>query len=191
MVRLSGDLDPAGGLVVLEALPALSEGAALDPQDTRTPARVRADALVEICRRHFQVDPGGKPRPASVLVTVPGETLQAGRGVVDTEAGPITAATARRLAGDATVSRVLPHPESVPIERGQATRVVSPHRRRVLELPDGGCTHPGRGVSARFCDAHHLVHSADGGQTVPANLRLLCSRHHTQAHQDRRRPKRE
>ena len=155
------------------------------------PSQPRADTLVDICRRHPQSAPKGKLRPAQVLITIPWNTLQAGQGVVETPAGPITAEAARGLSCDSTVSRVLLDPESVPLEMGRATRVVTPHLRRALELRDGGCTHPGCGVPARWCDAHHVLHWAAGGQTVPANLRLLCARHHTQAHRNGFRPQRQ
>ena len=191
MTRLSGELPPAGGLVVLEALRSLSEGAALDPNDTRTPAQTLADALVEICRQHAHADEKGKRRPAQVLVTIPWSILSQGKGIVDTEAGAIGSATARRLTCDATISRVLLDPESVPIDLGRATRVVPDGLRRLLELRDEGCTHPGCQMPARWCDAHHQQHWANGGSTDLSNLQLLCSRHHTLAHQDDWHPKRE
>ena len=134
MVHLNGDLDPAGGLIVLEALRTLAEGAALDPNDTRTPAQARADALVEICRRFAQADEKGRRRPAQVLVTLPWNTLHDGKGIVDTEAGPISGQITRQLTCDATVSRVLLDPQSVPVEMGRATRVVPDPLRRLLEL---------------------------------------------------------
>lgn len=189
MVHLSGDLDPEGGAVVLAAIRFLAEPAALDAADTRTPAQSRADALVEICRRHGQG--GGSRRGPQVLVTIPWDTLRTGRGVVDIETGPLGGASVRRLCCDATVSRVLLDAESVPVEMGRATRVVPASVRRLLELRDGGCTHPGCGMPARFCDAHHRKHWADGGGTAPANLRLLCSRHHAAVHQRERHPSRE
>ena len=183
MVHLSGDLDPESGLTVMAALRALAEPAALDPDDPRTPAQRRADALTEICRRYLHGDGSGSRRRPQVLVTIPWNTLQAGTGVVDTEAGPLSARSARRLTCDATVSRVLLDPESVPIEFGRATRVAPESLRRLLEARDQGCTHPGCDMPARWCDAHHLRHWADGGTTDPANLQLLCSRHHTAAHE--------
>ena len=190
MVHLNGDLDPAGGLVVLEALRSLAEPANLDPSDRRTPAQARADALVEVCQRFLQGG-DGKRHPAQVLVTIPWNTLHAGRGIVDTEAGPIGAATARQLVCDATISRVLLDPQSVPIEMGRATRVMPNRLRRLLELRDQGCTHPGCDRPATWCDAHHILHWADGGPTDLSNLRLLCAHHHTLAHQDDWHPKRE
>lgn len=190
MVHLDGDLDPEGGSVVLAALRSLSEPAALDVQDTRTPAQCRADALVEICRRHLDGGeaPGGN-RP-HVTVTVSWEALQTGSRVVDTEAGPISVETVRRLACDASLSRVILDAASVPVDIGRAARVVPPALRRALELRDQGCTHPGCQVPARWCDAHHLRHWAEGGRTELANLRLLCRRHHRQAHNHHPYPRR-
>jgi len=170
--------------------PALTDPTNLDPGDRRTPAQARADALVEVCRRFLQGDKGTR-RPARVLVTIPWDTLSAGQGIVDTEAGPIGAQTARRLTCDATVSRVLLGPQSVPIEMGRATRVIPPALRKALRLRDPHCTHPGCHIPARWCEAHHIQHWADGGKTELANLRLLCARHHTDTHQNGWHPQRE
>ena len=52
MVRIDGDLDPEGGAIVVSALRSLADPPQLDPSDERSPAQRRADALVEICRRH-------------------------------------------------------------------------------------------------------------------------------------------
>jgi hypothetical protein len=41
---------------------------------------------------------------------------------------------------------------------------------------------PGCGRSAKWCDVHHLVSWAEGGETVIDNLCLLCRHHHTQIH---------
>ena len=191
LVQVNGDLDPAGGLVVLEALRGLSERANLDPDDTRTPAQARADALVEICQRFLQDDGTGRRHPTGVLVTIPWNTLSAGKGIVDTAAGPIGGRTTRRLTCDATVSRVLLDPASVPIELGRATRVIPDRLRRLLELRDRHCTHPGCHLPARWCEAHHITHWADGGPTNLTNLQLLCSHHHTATHQHHPYPQRE
>ncbi|QKT06586.1 HNH endonuclease [Gordonia sp. X0973] len=37
---------------------------------------------------------------------------------------------------------------------------------------------PGCGTPAAWTQAHHIQHWADGGETVLANMVLLCSRHH-------------
>ncbi|MFH1329740.1 MAG: DUF222 domain-containing protein, partial [Actinomycetota bacterium] len=191
MLHLSGDLDPEGGTVVLAALRSLSEQAALDPDDTRTPAQCRADALVEVCRRHLGGGEGTGGRRPHVTVTVPWHTLQKGTGVVDTEAGPISVEAVRRLTCDATINRVILDGDSTPVDAARAHRIVSPALRRALDLRDQGCTHPGCDTPARWCNAHHIRHWADGGTTDLANPRLLCRRHHRRAHAHQAYPRRE
>ena len=194
MVRLDGDLDPESGAVVICALGSLAEPAALDSGDDRTPQQRRADALVEICRRHL--DSSDRPvvggeRP-HLTVTVDPATL-AGRGqlLVDLDTGPITFEAVRRLVCDAAVTPVITGPDGNPVATGRRTRVVAPSLRRALHQRDQGCTHPGCDVPARWCDAHHVVHWADGGRTQADNLRLLCRRHHRIAHQEAPYPQRE
>ena len=126
MLRLSGLLDPESGGVVLAAVRGLSEPAALDPQDTRTPPQRQADALVEICRRHLDGNPGSGSRRPQVQVTVPWDTLQTGFRLVDTEVGPISVQTVRRLACDATISRIVVHQDGRPLAAGAARRVIPP-----------------------------------------------------------------
>ncbi len=190
MVHLNGDLDPEGGSVVLAALRSLSESAALDSQDTRTPPQCRADALVEICRRHLDGGRAGGSRRAHLAVTVPWQVLNERAGVVDLEGGPVGSAAIRRLVCDASVTVVVAGNGARPAQVGSARRVVPPPLRRALDLRDGGCTHPGCDVPARWCDAHHIVHWADRGATEAANLRLLCRRHHRQAHDHQQYPQR-
>ncbi|WP_460653549.1 HNH endonuclease signature motif containing protein [Kribbella endophytica] len=53
--------------------------------------------------------------------------------------------------------------------------------RRALNVRDQGCI-----VCAAppaMCEAHHVVHWADGGETRLTNLALLCKRHHIDVHQ--------
>ena len=191
MLRLSGLLDPESGGIVQAAIRGLSEPAVLDPADGRTPAQCRADALTEICRRYLDGTPGtGSSRP-HLTVTIPWNTLQAGSGVIDTEAGPIAAETFRRLACDATISRIILGEDGVPVGGGEARRSIPPALRRALDLRDQHCTHPGCDMPARYCDAHHIQHWADGGKTEVSNLRLLCRKHHRDAHNHQPYPQRQ
>ena len=192
MLRLHGLLDPESGLVVRHALDALTDPANLDPADTRTPAQARADALVEVFRRYSEGGQTGTRHPARVLVTIPWDTLSAGQGIVDTEAGPIGGNTVRRLTCDATISRVLLDPQSVPIEMGRATRVI-PHRPSDRPWNYATPTAPTPDAGSRPAGAKPTT-SCTGptaGRTDLANLRLLCARHHTDAHQHDSHPQRE
>jgi len=125
-------------------------------------------------------------------VTVDLERLQSrASGLVDLDTGPVILEAVRRLACDASVTLVATGAGAEPLHVGRRSRVVPAPLRRALTARDGGCTHPGCDIPARWCDAHHLVHWADGGTTEPANLRLLGRRHHRAAHHQPHRPQRE
>ncbi len=64
---------------------------------------------------------------------------------------------------------------------GRKTRTIPPPIRRALEFRDQGCRFPG--CTSRHCDAHHIEHWADGGETKLSNLVLLCRRHHRLLHE--------
>jgi hypothetical protein len=67
---------------------------------------------------------------------------------------------------------------SLPLDVGQ-TDDIPLHLRRLVTLRDqqcqyaGGCDQPAAG-----CEAHHVVHRADGGRTSLANLKDYCWWHH-------------
>jgi hypothetical protein len=192
MVRLDGDLDPESRALVMAAVGSLAEPWALERGDTRSPQQRRADALVEICRRHLDCSDRprqGGERPHLVLTLTP--AALAGDGVVDLDTGPISAETARRLTCDCSLTPVALDEHGSLVAVGRRTRVVPPALRRALAGRDGGCTHPGCEVPARWCDAHHIEHWARGGATTAANLRLLCRRHHRLAHDETPHPRRE
>jgi hypothetical protein len=114
--------------------------------------------------------------------------LQALRGSSDgrcdlPEVGPITPETARRMACDASVARVITSGSSEPLDVGRRTPVVPASLRRAIAVRDGGCRFPACDRPAGWCDAHHVVHWADGGETNLSNLVLLCRPHHRMAHQ--------
>jgi hypothetical protein len=56
--------------------------------------------------------------------------------------------------------------------------VVPPAMRRAVIVRDRVCRFPGCDRPPTWCDAHHVVHWADGGPTAAANLLLLCRPHH-------------
>jgi len=65
---------------------------------------------------------------------------------------------------------------------GRRTRSIPPALRRALEVRDRGCRFPG--CQSRYCDAHHVRHWADGGETSLANCLLLCRYHHRLVHEE-------
>jgi hypothetical protein len=95
---------------------------------------------------------------------------------------PITPGQARRIACDAAVIPIVLGGDSEPLDIARATRVVPAGLRRALQARDGGCRFPGCDRPAPWCDAHHLIHWADGGPTSLDNLILTCRHHHTLLH---------
>jgi len=182
---IDGQLDAEGGALVRAAINALDTPA---KDEDRTPRQRRADALVELVRRQLQG--GTLPEVAGqrphVTLTASVETLQHAPGAPAAElswAGPVPAETARRVACDASVTRVTLDASGEPIGVGRTSRTVPPAMRRALAVRDKGCRFPGCDRPPEWTDAHHRRHWADGGETKLDNLLLLCRRHHRVVHE--------
>jgi hypothetical protein len=187
MVRVDGDLDPETGEALLAALGAIMDAEARSgAEDTRSPAQRRVDALGEVCLQWL--DRSDRPTVAGerphMTVTVGVETLRDMRASAELDhAGPVRPEVARRIACDASIVRVVMAGPSGPLDVGRRTSVVSPAQRRAVVIRDGHCRFPGCDRPVAWCDAHHIVHWADGGPTSLGNLILLCPRHHTMLHE--------
>ena len=97
--------------------------------------------------------------------------------------GPITAATARAMAVDATWRRILTDPVSGQVV-DVGTTVYRPPAvlERFVETRDGTCRYPGCNWPASASDSDHVVPFPDG-PTAADNLASLCRRHHRFKHQ--------
>lgn len=156
--------------------------------DTRTRAQMLGDALVQLADLHLAagdlpVHRTVKPH-VGVLIGIedlvdPAVGLGAGTTGLRSV---ISAARVRMLACDGNVSRIVIGPDSVPMDFGRTHRVVPPHLRRAVELRDQCCVFTGCEAPAWWCDVHHVLHWADGGETCLENSALLCERHHTKVH---------
>jgi Domain of unknown function (DUF222)/HNH endonuclease len=130
----------------------------------------------------------GEGGPVQITVHVAAETLSSGRQIdpddpPGIEDGPVIAPeTVRRLACDGAVVPIHEVGTGEPLAIGRKTRLISPALRRALKRRDGGCAFPGC-TNARFVDAHHIRHWADGGETGLDNLVLLCRHHHRLIHE--------
>jgi hypothetical protein len=188
MVRLDGWLDREGGATVMSALGAETDAGVRDPSEERTPAQLRADALVEMCRDHLdhgRLPASGGERP-HVSLTVDLAALEDRTGTpceVD-GSGVVTPAAALRLACDAGISRIITKGPSEPLDVGRRTRTIPAAIRRALVMRDDGCRYPGCDRSQRWCDGHHIQHWIHGGRTSLNNLVLLCRRHHRRVHEE-------
>lgn len=157
MLRVDGELDPETGETVLTALRAVQDSSARAESgpDPRSPAQRRADALGEICCRWLDSTPrpevaGERPH---VTVTIDLEALSGKPGAVSEldHVGPIHPETARRLACDASVSRIITRGKSEPLDVGRRSPVVPASLRRAVVARDGhcrflGCNRPTRGA---------------------------------------------
>ncbi|HEU4779250.1 MAG TPA: DUF222 domain-containing protein [Steroidobacteraceae bacterium] len=153
----------------------------------RVPFSVRrADALALFAEgflAHEVLECHGTDRH-QIVVHVAEETLrERTAGCCEFEHGPsIAAETARRFACDASIVTLIENEGGEPHNLGRKTRTISAPLRRLLNARDKGCRFPGC-ANARYIDAHHVVHWANGGETKPANLISLCRFHHRAVHE--------
>ena len=179
-LRRDGEMIRINGWVDIEAGERLRAGLELGPPaegDTRsTPAR-RADLLLDIMN-------GASDRP-DILVHVAAEALsQSEPGISETSSGTfLTIDEIRRLACDAKLTRVIFGPESRPMDVGRTKRLVTDPLRTAIWARDLRCVFTTCDRFAHWCDVHHLVHWADGGETNVENLVLLCRTHHVLVHE--------
>lgn len=187
-VRIDGLLDAEWGETVLSALDGL-----MRPSDARAagcedrPARWRrASALVEVCRSFLDRGApvvGGERPHINVLLDLDTLEGRAGRVCEADHVGAIPPETARRLACDAGVARIITDGASQPLDVGRRMRTAPAAQRRAIVARDEGCRFPACDRPAHWCDVHHLVHWADGGPTSVDNQLLLCRLHHTLVHE--------
>jgi hypothetical protein len=151
--------------------------------DTEDDRRVR-EAAERVRRPLFGVFGPGADLPGDDL---PDDYVPDGRQLGDVpvlaDGQPISIGQARRLACDAGVIPVVLGGDGELLDIGRQSRVVPVGLRRALGLRDGGCRFAGCDRPVSWCDAHHIHHWADGGETSPSNCVLLCAYHHTLAHE--------
>ncbi|MGE5291744.1 MAG: DUF222 domain-containing protein [Micromonosporaceae bacterium] len=113
MGEITGRLDPAAAERAITVLTALAQKAG--PGDDRTAAQRRADALDTLCTSwlesgHLPAPKDGSPRRGRVIVTIPYPTLMrlpAAPSAILGTGTPIPAETARRIACDASIRRIV------------------------------------------------------------------------------------
>jgi hypothetical protein len=182
-----GELDAVGGEKVQAMLESIVQ-ADRPKGDGRTRSQQLGDALVQAADNLLAAGslPTLRTVKPHVVVTIPLAGLvdpATGPGTADTGFGAeISAARARWLACDATITRVVVGPQGQPMDLGRSHRVVPPQVRRAAEYRDRHCVFAGCEAPSHWCDVHHLLHRIDGGKTSLENSALLCERHHTKVH---------
>ncbi|MBN9610708.1 MAG: hypothetical protein BGO26_15630 [Actinobacteria bacterium 69-20] len=184
------------GRSVLEAaigpLSAPCPDGATGERDMRPVPRRRGEALIAVLARSAtaagRVPTGAK---AVLMVTMDfhalRDELRAGVAVGTRADGtPLAPATVRKLACDAAIIPAVLGGRGEVLDQGRTVRLFTLGQIRALWKRDRHCTFDGCDIPAAWCDAHHLLHWADGGPTdIATNAALLCPRHHTVVHRDR------
>jgi hypothetical protein len=157
--------------------------------DPRTKTRRQADALTQIL--HAAAANGatadlpahGGIRPHIMVTIGLDDLIQAGRQHTgDLLFGDrLSASAMRMLACDAGIIPIVLGTGSQPLDVGREFRSVTPAIRTALIARDKGCVICG--APPGWCDAHHLVHWADGGSTSVDNTALVCKPDHRAIHQ--------
>ena len=116
--------------------------------------------------------------------TAPVSDPEAGQAVIEQAGGlHVGARAARRVACDAGLVVVHHGADGGVLDVGRRTRTIPTALRRALESRDRNqCQFPG--CTSRHCDAHHVVHWADGGETRLSNLVSACRFHHRALHEE-------
>ncbi len=187
--------DPNGPLFDADGnrtqVPCPTPGCAHDGSDPRDAGARLWDALVDACIRLRNSDelPRDHGSAVKVVVTIDHASLRqqaidaglAREGHTDTGAS-LSATAVRRLACDALILPAVLGTDGQVLDVGRAHRLVTPAIWAALVLRDRHCAFPGCTRMPLACDAHHIVHWADGGATSLDNLVLLCRHHHTLTH---------
>ncbi|MFJ8963078.1 DUF222 domain-containing protein [Lentzea sp. NPDC102401] len=180
---LSADLDAETG-AKLDAL--IDPLAKPEPHDLRFASERDGDALCEVVDLALRASGnrihGGER--VQLTVTVDFDKLRKGIGGALLDNGDhLPMNQVRKVACDAGVIPVLLGSRSQVYDVGRRTRTINAGLRRVLVARDKGCAFPGCTRPPTHCEAHHIRHWSEGGETNAANLTLLCRRHHDLAHQ--------
>ncbi|WP_328525714.1 HNH endonuclease signature motif containing protein [Kribbella sp. NBC_00359] len=153
-------------------------------RDPRLRGKRQADALTAILHNAAGTGtavPGHGDIKPHITVTIALDDLRSGTGTGDLIHGDTLPASAvRRLACDAGVIPLVLGSNSEPLDVGTEHRFVTKALRHALNARDKGCIICG--APPAMCEAHHIVHWADGGTTSLDNLTLLCKRDHTAVH---------
>jgi hypothetical protein len=174
-----------------------------DGRDPRDHGARMWDALVEACDRLAGLDVlpeshGTRPQltitidadhlrtqldklPKTLTRTGLAEEPEEWSGVLD-GGQRLSLAAIRRLACEADILPMVLGTAGQPLDVGRSTRLIGHYLWLALVTRDRHCAFPGCTRPPVACEAHHIIHWADGGPTALHNLVLLCRHHHTIIH---------
>ena len=191
---------PAAALAAREPAPSAAPVPGAISAETRTASRVAEPAVpAQPCGQQVDVrDAAGATAGALQRVSAercergvaatepwgPATDLDTGQAVIEQAGGLHVGRDAvRRVACDAGLVALRHAADGALLDVGRRTRTVPTALRRALQDRDRNqCQFPG--CESRHCDAHHVVHWADGGETRLSNLILACRFHHRALHEE-------
>jgi hypothetical protein len=127
----------------------------------------------------FRSQPSDDPRAAA---DEPQDHLQPVQPGLLPDGWPVSPLTAQVLACTADLVPVLVDEQHQPLDVGDTQYPFPAKIRTAIITRDHGCTYPGCGAPAPWCDIHHLTRFRDRGPTSVTNGALLCGRHHRYVH---------
>ena len=176
-LTLSEPVAPAGPRVAAETRAVSLTPSEPGAQTANLGAEQATIATPHVSAETFEVSEAAGKRVA------PETDLDAGQAVIEQAGGlHIGKEAARRVACDAGIVVLRHAADGQVLDVGRRTRAVpSAMRRALLSRDRGQCQFPG--CESRHCDAHHVEHWADGGETRLQNLVLACRFHHRALHE--------
>ena len=159
----------------------LDDGRDVAEDDPRHHAQRLHDALEEVCDRLLRSgtlpDTGGTP--TTVIITIPEHDLATRtRWGVTSDGTILPTDTVRDVADEADVYPTVITTTGVVLQQGRTRRLATPGQTMALIARDGGCSFPGCDRPPQWCERHHILEWARGGNTDLDNLTLLCAYHH-------------
>jgi len=189
MLVVRARLTPEVGAAFLRAIEAAEERLYRKEDgniSAETSPRERRDALGLVAESALGggLDTGHRADRYQVVVHVDEAVLadpsQPGRSHLQ-DGVSVSAEIARRIACDASKVVMRHGADGGVLDVGRKTRTVPPALRRAMEQRDETCRFPG--CDSKVCDAHHLEHWANGGETKLSNVYEFCRRHHGCLHE--------
>jgi hypothetical protein len=188
MTQLTALLDPEAGAVVRNTLTSIAQQFLREDQEHNEPNdrdhRQRlADALTHTCANHSNHPTQTKHREPTIIVGISLTDLQAGLDGTAYGTGPISADTIRKLACEAGIIPAVLNSNNAVLNMGTRTRLATTAQRLALATRyNNQCAHPQCDRPLHWCHIHHIDHWENGGPTDLDNLIPVCTRHHTQIH---------
>ncbi|MCG8370964.1 MAG: HNH endonuclease [Proteobacteria bacterium] len=182
MLAVTIELPLEAGELIEKALDKARDDECLEHPDIldTTWSKRQADAFVTMVKSFLAggVCEGSAPDTYLVNVHVDQSALKGdpGRSSLPIE-------TVRRLCCDGPAVTIVENGKGQPIHIGRKSRVLTEAIKRIVRARDNDCCRFPGCRNRRFLHFHHVDHWANGGESCPGNILMLCTRHHSLVHE--------